>query len=79
MSNVVDLDAHRPHSVSSDQCGSCGHVWVGVGPANGARFGLECPRCSVRAGVVRFFYRVDTRDHATAPAVLDGLGRPSYE
>lgn len=76
---VVDIETRRPHTVSSDQCGACGHTWVGVAVAGAARWGIECPSCGARAGVVRFFYAVGDCPDASAPAVLDGLGRPQYE
>jgi len=42
MSNVIDLDAHRPHDVQEMAC-ACGRTWVSVYPTGTPR--LECPSC----------------------------------
>lgn len=48
MSDIVDLNEHRPHVSGPVVCTRCRHKWVAVRPV-GADL-LECPACGVNRG-----------------------------
>jgi len=43
MSDIIELDDHRPHATTSVECKCCSHKWVAVYPVT-ANY-LECPGC----------------------------------
>ena len=49
MTDVVDLDAHRPHLSGPVLCLRCQHEWVSVRPVDTPP-GLECPQCGAMMG-----------------------------
>lgn len=49
MTNVVELDAMRPHFAGQCSCLQCRHEWTGV--AHEATPTLECPACRNMSGV----------------------------
>lgn len=51
--NVIDLDSRRTGwRANRCICGMCGHRWIGVLHPQANWWGLECPACSTRAGVM---------------------------
>lgn len=50
MSEVIDLDAHRPHYAGPCSCLKCKHEWTGVAMTT-TRL-LECPSCREMNGVM---------------------------
>jgi hypothetical protein len=48
MSDVVNLDEHRPHQAGPVVCLRCDYTWVAVRPL-GVIF-LECPKCGAQRG-----------------------------
>ena len=50
MSNVVDLDAQRPHYAGWCDCYVCGHRWVAVIDARADLWHLECANCGRATG-----------------------------
>lgn len=68
MSNIIGLDAARPHVVSDACCAECHHRWVAVVPdLPTARASLECPACGAMTDAAAYA-RVDR-----ALQVLDDL------
>lgn len=51
MSNVVQLDDFRPHSVGPARCLNCRHEWIATTPQGMRSF--ECPACELSRGVWR--------------------------
>lgn len=51
MTNVLQLDAYRPHREGTAICAACKHTWEAVAPT-GVIF-LECPECSTLKGQFR--------------------------
>lgn len=49
MTNVVELDAMRPHYAGPCSCLQCHHEWTGVVPEHTTL--LECPSCRNMSGV----------------------------
>jgi len=43
MSNIENLDDHRPHITGQAICRDCRYIWQAVAPEN--TFDLECPSC----------------------------------
>lgn len=50
MSNLVDLDAYRPHYAGLCSCLTCEHEWIGVVPTIATL--LECGACGQHTGVM---------------------------
>lgn len=48
MSDIVDLDEHRPHISGPVVCTRCRHKWVAVRPVGTDL--LECPACGANRG-----------------------------
>ena len=48
MSEIVNIDDHRPHEARYVACMKCANDWVAVYPAGVT--GLECPKCGEIAG-----------------------------
>ena len=49
MTNVISLDAVRPHMTGNAMCLQCGTKWVAVAPIGTVE--LECPECKTWKGV----------------------------
>lgn len=47
-SEVIDLQAHRPHLSGEAKCLSCNHEWAAVAPIG--TVWLECPECGLEKG-----------------------------
>jgi Zn finger protein HypA/HybF involved in hydrogenase expression len=50
MSNVTNLDDHRPHITGQAICRDCQHTWQAVAPVD--TFDLECPACHKMNGYI---------------------------
>ncbi len=52
MSNVISIDANKPHLGGPARCLSCRHEWHAVVVAGSEQSvgGLECPSCSLSKG-----------------------------
>jgi hypothetical protein len=48
MSEVINLDEHRPHTSRYVACMKCAHDWVAVAPVGATA--LECSECGEMAG-----------------------------
>lgn len=48
MTNVVNLDDHRPHAGGPALCLECRHEWHAVAPVGVLSF--ECPQCGTSKG-----------------------------
>lgn len=49
MSDIINLDDHRPHRSGQAKCTNCKHVWAAVSPVGCDD--LECPECGLCRGV----------------------------
>jgi len=49
MTDVINIDDHRPHEARSVECVACGKKWVAVFPVDTKQ--LECPQCNKLDGV----------------------------
>jgi len=52
VSNVIELDEHRPYMQGEVICLQCGHIWQGVMPIGTCA--LECPACKCHKGVCKY-------------------------
>lgn len=49
MSDVLQLDEHRPHEQGPVICARCQHTWVAVRPVGVTH--MECPNCGAGVGM----------------------------
>lgn len=49
MSDIINLDDHRPHLSGDAICVACKHQWVGVTPIG--LWWFECPNCRTDNGL----------------------------
>jgi len=48
MTQIIQLDDHRPHTAQYVACMKCAHDWVAVYPAGATN--LECSKCGEMSG-----------------------------
>ena len=48
MTQIIQLDDHRPHKAQYVACMKCAQDWVAVAPAGATN--LECPSCGEMSG-----------------------------
>lgn len=76
MSNVLNLDDHRPHDAVYVACIECGKDWVAVVPT-AHNVTLECPKCGAMSGEAvdggnkDFFTRYMGRPKTTKTAITE--------
>jgi len=58
MTNIVNLQEHRPHLSGNAKCLSCNHEWIAVAPIGTVE--LECPECGTWKGVYAGLTAPDT-------------------
>ena len=53
MTNIIDMDAYRPHCVSEVICIDCGHRYISVYPEGTWLKDLECPGCHKKGFIIK--------------------------